>query len=186
MQLRPVHADDAADIMAGRQAIGAEIARHLKQVGELHALIAAHARDRSAARDIFVRKPIDHRFPECALIIEHIMRDAEPIGDRPRIRNIAPCAAASRAPDRRAMIVKLQCDADRLGPALRRQRRHDRAVDPARHRHDDAANLFGPELKPITHDAAYLPDAAPPVQAGLSPDAFVRSWKGQLGARGGF
>ena len=40
--------------------------------------------------------------------------------------------------NRRAMIVKLQGHADDIVALLLEQRRHDRGVDPARHRNDDA------------------------------------------------
>ncbi len=105
MQLRALNALDAADIMAGGQAIGAELAGEAQQVGELNTLIAAHAGNRRAAGHIIVGEAIDHAFSERALIIEDIMRNAEPIGDRARVADVAPRAAAPRPADRRAMIV---------------------------------------------------------------------------------
>ena len=82
--------------MAGREAIGAEIAGDAEQIGELHPLVAAHARDRRAPGDIIVGEAIDHAVAEAALIIEHIMRDAEPVGDGARIADVLPGAAAAR------------------------------------------------------------------------------------------
>ena len=110
--------------MAGREAVRAELAREAQQVGELDPLVAAHARDRGTAREIVVGEAIDHARPERALIVEDIMRDAEPIGDGARVAYVAPGAAAARAPHRLAMIVELQRDPDRFGTRCMRQRGH--------------------------------------------------------------
>src|SRR3546814_18750125 len=61
VQLRPMGPDDAADIMAGGEAVGAEIAGEAQQVGELHARIAAYAGDGRAALHIFVGKALEDR-----------------------------------------------------------------------------------------------------------------------------
>ena len=80
------------------------------------------------------------------------MRDAEPIGDRARVADVAPRAAASRAADGGAMIVELERDADRLGAAARGERGHHRAVDAARHGDDDAAaGKIGAQLEIGVH-----------------------------------
>ena len=97
------------------------------------------------------------------------MRDPEPFGDRARVGNVLASTAAARAADRRAMIVKLERDADRLGAARRRQGGHDRAVDAARHGDDDAAacaRIFS-ELKQVFHDAGFLAD---PLRFGKVPE----------------
>ena len=81
-------------------------------------------------------------------MVEDIMRDAEPVADRARIADVAPRAAAARAPDRLAVIVQLERDADRLRPGRVRQRGDDRTVDPARHRDDDPfARQIGAKLE---------------------------------------
>ena len=80
VQLRAVRPRDAPDIMAGGEAVGAEIAGEAHQVGELHPLVAADAGDRRAPARIFVGEALDHALAEPALIIEHIMGDAQPIG----------------------------------------------------------------------------------------------------------
>ena len=75
---------------------------------------------------------------EAALIVEDVMGDAEPVGDGAGVVDVLAGAAGPAAPDRLAMIVELEGDADHLGAAARRQRGHDRAVDAARHGDDDA------------------------------------------------
>jgi hypothetical protein len=69
--------------MAGRQAIGAELAGQAEQVGELHALVAAMQGIGVRPAHIFVGEAVDHAFAEAALIVEDIMGDAEPVGDLP-------------------------------------------------------------------------------------------------------
>ena len=60
MKLRAIRAFDAADIMAGGQRFGAQFARRLQQIGELHFLIAAHAGDRRLAPRIGIGEIRDH------------------------------------------------------------------------------------------------------------------------------
>ena len=93
MQLRPVGADHAPDIMAGGEAIRAEIARQREQIGELRPHVALDAGDRGAPGEIFVGEAIDHRLAEARFMIEHIMRDPQPVAHRARIADVAPGAA---------------------------------------------------------------------------------------------
>ena len=137
VQLSPARPHHPADIMAGRQAIRAEIARGGEQIGEFRPHVALNARDRGATRQIFVGEAIDHRFAEARFMVEHIMRDAQPIAHRARIANVAAGAARPCTTDRFAVIVELQRDADRLCSGARGECGHHRRIDPARHRHDD-------------------------------------------------
>ncbi len=124
--------------MASREAISPQIARELEQISEFWPHIAFDAGNGGAPGEIFIGEIVDHRLAKAALVIEHIMRDAQPIAHGARIANVAPGAAAAGAANRLAMIIKLQRDADHFSPGAHRERRHDRAVDPARHGDDDA------------------------------------------------
>ena len=55
-----------------------------------------------------------------------------------RVVNILPRAAGALAPDRRAVVVKLQRDADDVIALFGQERRRDGTVDAARHGHHDA------------------------------------------------
>src|SRR3546814_19189063 len=66
--------------VAGRQRVGAEVARGRQQVAELDRLVAAHAGDRRLAAQVAVGEVLHHRVPEAALVVEHVVRDAEPPG----------------------------------------------------------------------------------------------------------
>ncbi len=88
--------------------------------------------------EIFVGEIVDHLGAEAAFVVEHVMRDPQPVAHRARVADVAPGAARSGAPHRLAMIVELERDADRLGAAARGERGHHRTVDPARHGDDDS------------------------------------------------
>ena len=105
---RPVKRSPAApvvaadDIMAGRQQIGAEVVGGVEKIGEFHVLIAGDAWDRSFAGDIGSGERLDHLLAKALLVIEHIMGNAEPRRDVPRIvdvlarRSTRPCGASLR------------------------------------------------------------------------------------------
>ena len=138
MQLDPLPVHDPPHIMAGGQAIGAQLAREGDEVDELHALVARRARHRRASLGIFIDEPLDHPAAEAAFIVEHIMGDAEPVGDLLRIINVLPGATGARTAHRLAMIVELERHADHFGAGLRGEPGRDRAVDAARHGDNNA------------------------------------------------
>ena len=81
------------------------------------------------------------------------MRDAEPFGDRARVADVLPGAAAARPADRFAMVVELQRDADDFGVGARGKAGDDARIDAARHRDDDtAAPGAGGKVERIFHD----------------------------------
>ena len=100
--------------MAGGQCRGAEIARGLEQFGELDRLVAGDTGNGRFARDIALRERVDDGLAEALFIVEHVVRDAERLGDAPRILDIAPGAAGAGAVRGGAVIVELQRDADHV------------------------------------------------------------------------
>ncbi len=137
VQLDPPAVHDPPDIVARREAVGAEFLRELHEVHELHALVAERAGHGSPATGIFVGEMLDHAFAEAAFIIEDVMRDAEPVGDGASIIYVLPRAAGTGALRRLAVVVELQGHADHFGAGPRGERGHDRAVDAAGHGDDD-------------------------------------------------
>ena len=138
VQFGAVRAFDALHVMAGGQAIGAEIFGDALQILELHGLIAAHARDRRRAGKIGVGEIFHHRLTEAAFVIEHVVRKADRIGDAARVVNVLSGAARARLVHRRAVVIELQRDADDVVALARQHRRDDGRIHPARHRRDDA------------------------------------------------
>src|SRR5207247_1855476 len=117
MQLRPGGSRHPPRVMAGRERAGAKFARGPEKVAKLDALVAADARHRGLAAAIAVGKILDHRGAKPRLVIEHVMGDAEALGDARRIAHILPGAAGALFAGRRAVVVKLQGDAANLEPA---------------------------------------------------------------------
>ena len=75
VELDPVAVDQAAHIMARRQAIGAKLARECNQIDELHALVAARAGHGRAATGIFVDKVINHTVADSQWVNNLIVPD---------------------------------------------------------------------------------------------------------------
>ena len=110
MQFRPIRTVDAPHIMSGRERIGAEFLRDVQQIGELHALVAAHAGDRRFAARVGGGEILHHRPAEALFVIQHVMRNAKPFRDAARIMNVLPGATRAlflrgRARDRKAASV---------------------------------------------------------------------------------
>ncbi len=70
------------------------------------------------------------------------MRNADPLGDVARIVDVLPGAAGALAVGGRAMIVKLQRDADDVVALGLQQRSRHRRVDAAGHGDDDPCVLW--------------------------------------------
>ncbi len=138
MQLGAALAFDAADVVTGGEAVGAEIARGGEQIGELDGLIAAHARDRGAAFEVAIDEIVDDGVLKAIFVVQQIVRNAEGIGDAPRIDDVLARATSAAFHGRCAHIVKLQGDAHDVVALAREHPGDDRGIHAARHRHHDA------------------------------------------------
>ncbi len=137
MQLGTLGAQFALDVVAGGHAIGVEVLGGLQQVLEFHPLIAADAGHGGGAGQIAVGKFVDHGVFENVLIIQHVMREAHILGHAAGIVDVDASATGAFFGQRRAVIVKLQGDADHIIAFFRKHGGHDRAVDAAGHGDDD-------------------------------------------------
>ena len=152
MQLGARAAHLPPHVVAGRERAGAEVLRDLEQVPELDPLVAAHAGDRRSPGRIALGKVLDHLRPEALLEVEHVVRDVEVPGHLAGILDVLPGAAGALAPERLAMVVELEGDADHLEAGLDQQRRRAGAVDAARHRdHHATAGRQVLEPEPVAH-----------------------------------
>ena len=79
---------------------------------------------------------------EAALVVQHVVREPQAIGDPPGVIDVLPRAAGALALDRRAVVVELQGDPDHLVAVAFQQRRGDAGIDTARHG-DHHAGAFG-------------------------------------------
>src|SRR5260221_8756718 len=129
------------DVMSGRQHLGAELARGREQIAELDRLVALDARHRRLARHIALGEAVDHHFLEAALVVEHVVGNADPLRHRAGVIDILAGAAGTLAMGRRAMVVELQRDADDVVALGLEQRRRDPGIDATRHCDDHAGVL---------------------------------------------
>jgi hypothetical protein len=70
----------ARDVVAGRQRVGAEVARGLEQVGNLTRWLQA-TQGSASRRAHSSRRSRSITAAEAALVVEHVVRDAEALGD---------------------------------------------------------------------------------------------------------
>ena len=113
-------------------------------------------------RDIGVGEGLHHLGAEAALVVEHVVRDAEPLGDLAGVLDVLAGAAGARLADRDAVIVELQGDADDVVALLLQERGRHRRIDAARHR-DHHAGVAGRlvDIEGIAgHGGAYIGLAA--------------------------
>ena len=119
---------------------------------------------------IAVGEAVDHRLAEAVLVVEHVMRNADALGDAARIVDVLAGAAGALAVGRRAVVVKLQRDADDVVALGLQQRRRDRGIDAARHGDDDAGVLRPPfEIETVEHVMAASDAGRAPHREFCSP-----------------
>ena len=127
--------------MAGRQHLGAEFARGDQQIVELDRHVAVDARHRRLAVDIALGEAVDHRFLEAALVVEHVMRNADALGHAAGVVDVLAGAAGALAVGRGAVVVELQRHADDVIALGLEQRGRHRGIDAAGHGDDDTGVL---------------------------------------------
>src|SRR6202453_1619925 len=158
--------------MPGCQRRGAEFARGLEQIAKLDRAIALDARHWRLARGVAVGEIVDHRFAKAVLIIQHIMRDADPLSNVARVVDVLPGATGALAMGGRAMIVKLQRDADDIVSLGLQQRGRRRRIDAARHGDDDSGVLRTAfEIQTVEHGSGHQCD-----RDGLERRAIRKLW----------
>ena len=98
--------------MAGRQQVGAEVIGGVEQIGEFHVLVAGDAWHRGLAGDVGAGERLDYFLSKALLVVEHVMGNAEPRRDVPRVVDVLPGAARALAMGRFTVVVKLHRHAD--------------------------------------------------------------------------
>ena len=129
------------DVVARGKHPRAKVARGAEQVGELDGAVALDARHRCFARRVALGEAVDHRFLEARLVVEHVMRNADALGDRTRVVDVAARAARALAVRGGAVVVELQRDPDHVIALGLEQRGRHRGVDAAGHGDDDPGVL---------------------------------------------
>ena len=140
------------NIMPGRERLRAELAGGCQQIAKLDRSVALDAGHRRFAERVAVGKIVDHGFAEAAFIVEHVMRNADPLGDVAGVVDVAAGAAGALAMGGRAMVVKLQRDPDHvIALGLQQGSRH-RGIDAAGHGDHDPRVLRATfEIQIVSH-----------------------------------
>src|SRR5450759_2771563 len=142
--------------MAGRQHVGAELARGDQQVVEFDRHVAFDAGHRRLAGDVALGEAVDHRFLEAAFVVEHVMRNADALGNAARIIDVLPGAAGALAVAGGAVVIELQRDADHIIALGLEERGGHRGIDAAGHGDDDTGVLRAAiEIEAVWHTASY-------------------------------
>ncbi len=128
----------APDVMAGSEGDGVEFPCGAQQVAELHGLVTAHTGDRCLAPCIGIGKILNHRIAEGAFVIQHIMGNADPVGDIAGVMDVLPSATGPFFLDRRAMIIQLQRDPHHVIAQFFQQGGGDGGIDAPGHGNDHA------------------------------------------------
>jgi len=163
-----------SDIMAGGERLGAELARGLEQIAKLDRAVALDARHRRLAGRVAVGKIVDHRLTKAALVIQHVVRNADPLGDIAGIVDVLPGAAGALAMGGRAVIVKLQRDADDVVTLGLQQRSRHRGIDAAGHGDDDPCVLWTAlEIETVEHGSGHWCDRRGIECSGFREGAFA-------------
>ena len=120
-------------VVSGGERGGPQRPRLRQKIGELHRLVALDARHGRFAGEVAVGETVDDAFAEPALVVEDEMRDAEAAGGAAGVMDVLPRAARSLAPQRRAVVVELERQADDGVTRVMQKRCGDAGVDPAGH-----------------------------------------------------
>src|SRR5260370_17035097 len=97
----------SAAVVRGRDNLGAELARGLEQIAKLDRAVALDARHRRLAGRVAVGKIVDHRLTKAALVIHHVVRNADPLGDIAAIVDVLPAAPTALPMGDRPALVNL-------------------------------------------------------------------------------
>jgi hypothetical protein len=144
--------------VAGRQRLGAQLASGLQQVAELHRAIAGDAGHRRLAAHVSIGEGVHDLGAEAAFVVEHVVRDGQPLGDLAGVLDIGAGAAGAGPADGDAVVIELQGDAHDVVALLLQQRCRHRRIDAARHRdhHAGGAGRLVDTEGISSHGGAYI------------------------------
>src|SRR6267378_3212731 len=126
-------------IVAGRQAVGSDLARSHQQRIELHVVVAMSARNRGAPGEILLNEWLHHSFFEPLFVVHHVVRHSQVLRHALRVVHVIDRAAALSVRAitvelrQAALVPELHRQADHRKPALDKHRRDSRAVHAAAH-----------------------------------------------------
>src|SRR3979411_602049 len=163
--------------MPGRKRRGAELARGRQQIAKLDRTVALDTRHRRLAGSVAVGEIVDYRFTKTIFVVQHVMRNPDPLGDIACVVDVLPGAAGALAMGGGTMIVKLQRDTDDVVALRFQQRSRRRGIDAAGHGDHDPGVLWTPfEIQTVEHGFRPVAMAAA-LSASRSSRHFANSEK---------
>src|SRR3954454_5148360 len=144
------------DIMPGRERGGTEFARGCQKIAKLDRAVALNAWYRCLPQRVPVSEVVDPRLTTAVLVVKAVMGDSDPLGDVASIVDVLSGAAGALAVCGRAVIVKLQRDANDIVALGLQQRSRHRGVDAAGHRDDHSCVLrTALEIETVEHRSGH-------------------------------
>ena len=131
-------------VVAGGQRIGANLLGDDQQLIELQMIVAQAARNGSASGEILLHEGTHHFALKTVFVIDHVIRNADGLGDAARVINIVERAAASLdrlghavVAGQAALVPELHGQADDVVSLGAQHGRDGRGIDSARHGYGD-------------------------------------------------
>src|SRR5581483_7130498 len=158
--------------VARRDGVGVEGVQPMENSLELDVLVAADAGVWRPSASVLVDEVLDHPLAEDVLEVQHVVRDADPVGDASSVLDRRERAAGVGSLDRLergGSWLDVERDAYDLATLLDEHGRHDRRVDAAAHRGDDLGLHEGSVGKtPGRPGCLFLPET-PHGSNGITP-----------------
>ncbi len=108
-----------------------------EQIPELDRAVALDAGNGRLAVEIALREAVDDGLAKAGLVIEHVMRDADRLGDPAGIVDILARAAGTLTMGSGAVIVELQGNSKHIVALPFQESSNDGGIDAARHGNND-------------------------------------------------
>jgi hypothetical protein len=140
---RTVGARRDPTVVAGGQDLGADRAGLGQKRRELDVLVALHARVGGLPGQVGGDEVLDHRVGELGLEVDHVVGDAEVVGDPAGVLDVARPAAATARGAGGPRVVEPHGHADHAVTGGDQERGRGRRVDAARQRDHDGARRGG-------------------------------------------
>lgn len=158
-----------ARIVAGCDHLGTESAGPLQERRELNVLVALYARIRCFSLEIGIDEIIDHGFVEYTLEVDHVVWNAEVLGDAAGVLDIARTAAAAAPRHGAAGVVEPHGHADDPLTALDEHGCYGCAVHASGEGNDDRwgdGHWLAPAMMVTNHAAGPMstPPSPPPTR----------------------
>ena len=140
---RPEQARDSSHVLDACVVTGGHPRRtqpigKANQLGDLHTAVAAHTRAGSLASQVALDEGFDHLALEQLAPIESIVRDAQHVGDAPRVVHVLGCATAALHRTVVGVVPQVQRDAHHVEAGLHEPRRGDGRIDASTHGYEHA------------------------------------------------